>query len=136
MCRMKFKFKTSFKRTAHYKPHRIDYWSNLTGKRVTVGVVKISAHYFFICKNRPTRHSYLSNMSDQTNAVFVSIETSDHNVCTVTILILLSLHLTLHSWQLFLGYIQIFPPPPSQNVINICFIQLGFTLAFISPSYE
>ena len=38
-------------------------WSNLTGKRVTVGAVLISAHYFFIkifglnLQNRPTRHS-------------------------------------------------------------------------------
>ena len=136
MCRMKFKFKTSFKRTAHYKPHRIDYWSNLTGKRVTVGAVEISAHYFFICKNRPTRHSYLSNMSDQTNAVFVSIETSDHIVCTVNILFLFSLHSTLNFRQPFLGFLYVYLLIPSKNDKDDCFIQLGLSQAFISPSYE
>ena len=79
---------------------------------------------------------HLFNMSDQTNAVFVSIETSDHIVCTVNTLFLFSLHLTLHFWQSFFGYIHIFPPLPLKNDNNTCFIQLGFTLSFILTTNE
>ena len=93
----------------------------MTGSCITVG-----ADIFlldFNLQNRPTSHSSLFNMSDQTNAAIVSIDTKDQNnlylFFTYTFPMRLCLRYILHN--------NISPPLPI--LPTPCFVQLGKTLA-------
>ena len=117
----------------HERPKWKDWWPNWLARVITVMCCCQNLVFCFLFglkfANRPTSHSFIYKMFDQTNAVLCSIETKDLSNYQKFI----SFYSQFRQCLSFILHIEISPHPTPQSVIPPI-VQLGQTFSFIVTS--